>query len=624
MDGRDAAFSPDGKRLAFARWAYDRSNPDYHGNPLPASTTWVRTLADKKETKLAVKGVPVGWAGDGAVLLNDGTAVDPVKGTKVEGVPVAPARVDLAAVAWTRDGKRLAYAPDTMVGPLPPDGIERAIYLVEAGGEPKPMPLGNDVRSDQTVVLVWAPDGSRLFFNLVVFVDGHLPVRRMGTIDLDGTVHVAGEMAEENGIPGIHSDRAFMRKAAGSTGPHYGTGVWDAKGALFTYVHGTGNGDADVYVSTADAGDVARVTDDGETKWSPSIDPAGRRVAFLVFASGNLTASEKTRMRVLDLLTGEASDYPLAVTEGYVSALTWSADGARVLYETGSTASSKLFAQAVPAAKAAPEGATIRRIDTSVLGQVKKALASGKADRISWAVEVAPAEWNDEMVPDFRKALHEWAAKENGRPASEILRLIDRQNVRLAIPEIREATRAKADYVQSQAIRMLADWDVGEAVPDLEERRAKAPGKAVRVHAAGALVKLGVAAAFDDVAAATKDAEKEVRSAAVSELKNLREARGVDLLIALVADMAVLYTSHGGEHTIADEAEWALATMTAKTFANDPVKWAAWWKDEAKGVLPDVPSSNEATDELKRILDEREEAYQEKMKKALKGFLPPK
>ena len=51
---------------------------------------------------------------------------------------------------------------------------------------------------------------------------------------------------------------------------------------------------------------------------------------------------------------------------------------------------------------------------------------------------------------------------------------------------------------------------------------------------------------------------------------------------------------------------------------------SSWWKDEAKGVLPSAPNLSDARAELEKWMDEREEAYQEEMRKKLPPGLRPK
>ena len=94
-------LSKDGKRLAFAR------------GPASALETWVRDLKSKKEWKLPHVTMPVGWTESGTLLLRLGFGVEPVKGAQVKTVAALPSEQPAWALAWTPDGARLAYVPNT-------------------------------------------------------------------------------------------------------------------------------------------------------------------------------------------------------------------------------------------------------------------------------------------------------------------------------------------------------------------------------------------------------------------------------------------------------------------------------------------------------------------------------
>ena len=642
-EGRDAALSLDGKRLAYTKWTTDPSKVDYHGIEIPQPRAYVRDLAAKKDTKVPnADAVPVGWTTAGGLCLASGVVVDPATGKAVPGTAKLPSNVPVSAtdIAWSRDGKRLAVVPDWTATPLPQPGVPQYLTLVEADGTLRELNFGNKIYGTQPSALSWSPDSMRLAYNVAYFGDGSLPIRRVAVVDVaSGKQEVVSDLALDNKIPGMQDVNLPMRALPGTDGPVIGDAVWDKAGKWFTYVHGTGDGNADVYVVDAEGKEKLRQTSDGETKWSPALDPAARRVAFFAGKATDWSnnpnrghrvsqnaerwpaALESCTLRVLDLLTQAATDLPVAVSSGLPGNLAWSPDGTRLLYEIHGGDAEGTYSQTVAPAGPAPEGKRLGTKAVDPIDELVDALRSGLPQRIEWACDQMQTRWDGpKLVPVLRETLLALLPKPDYRPTVDILRLLAHHEVKEAWPEVQKALAVKDELVARTAVETVLDWKHKEALPDLDKARASHPSMEVRVKAAGTMVALGDARGWPDLERAVKDKEKEVRAEVCYALGRVLETRSVVLLLPLVADDAVLYTTHGGEQTVGDAAVLALVRVTGRFFRRDVAKWQAWWKDEAKGERPAGGDVSGAMAEYEAWMNEREEAHQKKMKEMLEGF----
>jgi hypothetical protein len=614
-EGRWGILSPDGKRFAFQRWGFSKDRVDKSGELERIAQAWVRDLAaakdaKQKEWKLTLEAIPCGWSRTGKLFLSSGSAVEWDKGTVVGPIAALPKQVDVEAAAWTADGRKIAYVPGsatqvfrgwnvTTVTRFDSTTTKCAVQVLEVGSDkPVDLPIAVNVMADQTNVLSWSPDGTRLHYDLVASVEGHGFSRRIGVYTVaDGSVKQVAEMEETNGIPGLSLGWRFFDSWADVGTPRYGGNVWDAKGSRFVYVHGTGGGDADLYVASADGAEVSRVTDDGETKWSPAMDPAGRRAAFLVGDADSDGKPKRARLRVLDLSTGDSKDFALGREDGNAGSLAWTADGAKVLYDVVGGMSPGCYAQTVPAARAGTPG-TLRHLEITEAERVRRALISGREARVEWGVETAKKRWDAAYVAPLRTALHDWAAKDGDAAAIAVLDLLVEHDAKEALPEVREATKAKSAWLASKAIGTLVAWKAIEAMGELDALRLNSASPVVRVRAAGAMAALGDPRGLPDVEKAAKATEPEVRGAVSWALEDVRDPKSVDLLIGLVEDKAMLDAWRPWIHSVGDAAEWGLARLTGRTFGRDKAAWTSWWADEAKRVLPPPVDPNPATDDL--------------------------
>ncbi len=589
VEGYGVAFSRDAKRIAFVK------SDDSVGLP---TQTWVRDLAAKREWALPHKSRPAGWTADGVLLLELGFGVEPAKGARSSKVTALPATDRATALAWTRDGKRLAYVPDvplaatTEVRVLGPGAKAKAAALACTAG----------LRVDQAVFLAWSADGSRLCVNALFQPSAGVPVRRVLVVDpaLD-EARTAAEMPDWIDIPGLHAGPTRYRdpRAEGPLdepitwkppkGPRYGNDVWSATGLLFVRLEGRGWTEADAFVSDAASGETWRVTTDGDAKWSPALDPTDRRLAFLTADSVAPGRQTNRRVRVLDLVTGRPTDLRVPGTDGSVGALSWTPDGKQVAYQILGGERGGTYVQDVAPAEPSPKDAPIRRLEYAQVNRVISWLSSYDAERVHAAVHRAEDAWDAAYVTALREALAKWVSSQEELVPC-LIRLLGLQRAAEALPELEAALASKDSSLQAGAARALGRIGAKEAIASLDKVRVSTTVAFTRLCAAVAMIALGDERPWEDLRRAAREPEMEDRFALCAELRKIRDARSVDLLIPLVADRASLrFLAVGDRKTLGAAAQLALESLTGERRGADPAAWTSWWKDVARRTLPPAP-----------------------------------
>ena len=606
VDGRHPTLSPDGTKLAFGRMAFDAKQVDAAGDPVAIPELWVRDLAAKKEWKLPVASTPDGWTTAGALLVRAGYGVDPVRGERAADVASVPASVGFQRPAWTRDGRRVLVVPRAT--PEEPT----ALALLDASGATVPLAGTAGLRTDQAVVVAWSPDATKVYVNALFARADQPTVRRVGLVDVaSGEMKVLAEMPEWIDIPGhygtdsvitvpgygfgrFQSGFAFEGRSRRNewkrpTGPRYGPDVWNAVGTRIAWIEGQGRKEADAYVADVASGAVYRVTVDGETKWSPALDPTGRRLAFL---TADMTAYDnlvtRRRLRVLDLATGVAKDLPLPGTDGVPGTLGWSPDGRQLVYELRGGSIGGVYAQVVPPAPDGPADA--RPVTPELKPQARTVawLASPDADRVAAAIVRADETWDAAYVGPVRAALARWMKTDHGVVRAGLI-LLGSKGVKEAVPEFLLALGTKRGSTQRLAVQWLARLGARQVVPELDKLRAGSTFE-LRVAAAGAMVELGDARGWDTLRKAAEHEEVAARLDVCAALWRIREPAAVDLLVPWVGDTRkVGRWSAEGRDTLGAAAQVALAALTGEAFGADPAAWKAWWNDTAKRTLPAEP-----------------------------------
>jgi dipeptidyl aminopeptidase/acylaminoacyl peptidase len=592
--GAGALISPDGKWIAFARGGPTSSTlavTQYRGAPIELRLRDPKTDA---LTLLPQEARPVGWVGS-TLLLDLGFGVEAPKGARSTKVASVPAGASPLAVAWSPNGKRLAWVQTGQ------KGEKTEVRIVEADGKSRALAGTAGLRTDQAVFIAWSPDGAKVYVNALFQTEKAVPVRRVALVDATtGTATPLATMPDWIGIPGLHGGHPAYRDPrierpdeveipwTRPPEPRYGRQVFDAEGRVVAWLAGTGWIEADAFVADVATGEVHRVTNDGEVKWSPALDPAGRRLAFLT-ADGRDDKSgwAHPRIRVVDLLTGEPSDVELAPEEGGVACLSWTADGASLVYDRRTFSKESTFVQDVRPAKAAPAGATVRSLDYDVRNRVIAWLGSYDEDRVHTAVHRVEDGWDPHYVPALRETLDKWK-KKDGVVVHCLVRFLDRRNLKEFVPDLRAALAASPEGNRASILIALAHLGDAEALDGLEGLRSGSKDVDVRFRAAAAMIKAGDERAWPTLEEAARSSDLWRRQDLCRTLAKVRRPRSVDVLILLVADRDVgALGKYVKLKPVGPLAQLALLALTGKSFGADRAAWTAWWKDEAKQVLPE-------------------------------------
>jgi hypothetical protein len=485
-------------------------------------------------------------------------------------------------------------------------GAEKGVYdsdlfLLDKGGEPNPVPLGDGLPTERSAWsalpvridggrLAWSPDGGRLFARLRLGVRFHWRhFVRSGIIERDGRMRVSvtsafGDEFGEDGWIG------------------WGRTVWGARGARFVTLLDRGDWKPLVLVASADGVATDLVSDDRSSKWSPAIEPNGRRVAY--FASSIAWTRGQAfppTIRIVDRLSPTVIDLPLGADGLKPNGLSWTPDGSRLLYELiADTAKAGIYAQTVPSPSPAvgsprpcPPLATL----------IAEAFESDEVSVLGWAVDRARESWTAELGPSVERALHRWAGRgdyESKDERSRLLDLVRAKVLRAALPDVLLA--ANATDTGFAAIETVSEWLGEDAPAALDPFRTTAADAGLRAMAAAEMVRRGDPRGWETLAKFPKG-----ESSALWILARVDDPRAIDLLIECLPSVERVASGNMfGTPEVGDLAELMLARRTGKTFDRDQVKWTAWWNDEAKRVRPDVPERNPAVDAFYAGSRERE------------------
>lgn len=614
-DGSHPVPSPSGKALACVRWVQDPDQFDLRGNRVWSSEAWIRDRESNRERRLARGDRALGWRDEKTILLGTGTFVDAGTGKAVSQGARLPPGLRTKNVRWSPDGEQLVSVPDRMFYRVnsqlkPPVDVDGGLCWIDGKGGARVLALGHTIDSDCSGFLSWSPDGKRLAFDLLFFLRGQLPLRRIGVVEFAaGTTVFVGTAA------GGHQNWGHWRAERSG----YAQDLWDGKGERFVFITGRGKGEAEVSIAKADGSDVVRLTDDGQCKWCPVLDPAGRRVAFAAARWGGEDESLLGgHIRVLDLLTGQEERFQPQST-GECSTLTWSPDGTRLFYDWSEEGSpSTLYEAALtPAVKMPEDAPLVGKKPGSRKEEVLKALGSENAAVLVWGIEAARDMKSPEVIAALRTALDERLGKGRSDSVREILMTLVALDVREAVPQVMQALELKDEATQCRAILVIDQWKVEGAKDRLLRIVKETPEKRPAVYAASALASLGHGGAWEELRRYAGSKSKETRGDVASLLGGIPDGRSVEILISLVADRERLYWDYTGEVQVGDHAEHALAVLTGETFSRDAARWAAWWKQK-DGKLPELKGPNKALEALRREAERKGEQRQRELREAPK------
>jgi hypothetical protein len=585
-EGFRPRVSPDGRWLAFQRSVEDHNKSDLRGDAVYRWEAWIRDLRSGEERRVADDSWVSGWVDATTIVFCDGTTA------AAEGKPIEVAKRPTEDYpsnrAWAPGGKRMAFTPAERWS----KDSDRKLYIQEGAAKPAAVALGHDLLSEDPGFLAWTPDGRRLMFHQKFFRYGNLPIHRIGVIDVAaGTHRFVGE-----GQP----NRGFSECERWGDSP----GTWDAKGERFVFVTGRGGSEADIFVSNAAGSEVLKLTEDDECKWSPALDPAGRRVAFCAGRvvetpkerDGLRTSLAKCRIRVLDLYSGRETVIESGETP---SSIAWMTDGSGLLIDSDGIHVAKLPAPG----PLAPGAAIVSKPALSLRERILEALESPNESIIEWGAERG----EKDVLPALRAALRRCTQEKLVQAERALLYALSRLNAREGAPEVIAALGSEYEANRILALRIAGSWRLTEATDSILKLVDALPATETNVHAAGALAWLSHPTGWTVLKRFLESGDKDIRGAVVSSLEGLADPGAVDILIRLVEDSADYYIGY----QVGEKAERALARITGKTFDRKAGDWLVWWSKQG-GRLPEVPDPNPA---LKKLDEERERRERERLNK---------
>lgn len=586
--GSAPLLAPSGDRMVFRRWVQDPELTDLRGNPCWNPETWVWDLARGRERRLVEGASALSWVDGKTLYLSTGAFVDAGTGKpSPERKPVSPGgrknRTKLSP-----DGRRQVSAVS---------GADNLLFVLESG-ETRTIPLGYPIYEDPEGFLSWSPDGTRLLFDLTFFRRGHVPIYRIGVVELaTGKVIYVGERESCHYNWGLRN----------LEGTGFGEDLWNRQGDRFVFVTGRGHGEAELQIAGADGSGVRALTDDGKCKWCPVFDPAGRRLAYAAATWGGEDGTlSDGHIRILDLWTGE-EERLRPPAKGTCGTLAWSPDGSRLYYdwrEDGKLLGRSILEAWLPRPLELPPGtAMVTKPLRTGAEEVLLALGSENPSVITWGTERIEEVPRPEAILGLKTALHTCRKLDHGYATREVVSAIGQVGARELAPEVVAALDIAG--ARPTVIRLLARWKVEAAGEPLEKIVQDAVLEKVHlpegirkddieyvvaqqlvagVDAGWALVILGKDAAWNDLGHFARSKHRDVRIEVIDLLRDLRDPRSVDLLIGLVPDTEAHHLYRGGQ--LGDAAAASLKKLTGEDFGKDASRWSAWWKERA-GKLPD-------------------------------------
>jgi len=485
-DGMTPMFSPDGRKLAFVREVIDPERIDIRENTVPRPDIWIRDLNEGIEQQFCLDTIPLGWASD-SLIMTRRSLLDAPSGKEMSGCAKLPEKMGVKNVQWSRDGKELVYLPDVefyRIHNMNQPNAGRALYIVDAAGATRSLPLGPSIDTDSNGFLAWSPDSKLIAFHLLFFRDGDVPIHRIGVVNaVSGVVHLVGEGAY------CHQNWGLLRSEYSQSAPN----PWDGASKRFLFVTGRGAGDADLYMATTDGSEAQRLTNDGCCKWSPLFDPSGHRAAYCSADWGGETGVLKNAcVRVRDLATGNEQQIKPTMTSGMPLTLAWKPDGSGLVYDWQDGGKSQILETPLTAQQSVPDSAVKAISKETPKAQILDALASDKPAVVQWGAERAIQD--PEIVAALRKALKNSLKQDASYPVREILDALLRLDARDSVPEVVDAFAVPYEPSRCKAIWLAAKWSAISAVEPLRAILKATPNGETAAHAAAALFAMG----FDD------------------------------------------------------------------------------------------------------------------------------
>jgi TolB protein len=312
--------------------AVDASRQELIRNDL-WSGIWTVTIDRKVTRQLTVgsSGREAAWSPDGKrIAFGDDTDLSVMRADGLGHVPLGSNRGAESWISWAPDSRRVAYMIPTQrdlsaaaaasdpptpapggFGPLSPDGLAfGAGPQAQGGGEWDVWVVGVDGSAPVQLTdapgieggPTWSPDGREIAYH-----SNHLGQSELWALSTEG-----GESRR------LTDDPAEDLTAA-----------WSPDGTRIAFTSDRG-GDYELYSMATDGSDVRKVTDSEGQGWNPSWSPDGRTIAYLCTGPDPADVAE---VCTVTLSTGLVREYTDDIRDAvWLSNQAWSADGKSLLW----------------------------------------------------------------------------------------------------------------------------------------------------------------------------------------------------------------------------------------------------------------------------------------------------
>ena len=580
FEGACPLLSPNGRLVALRRYVPEQKVFATFRNPNPMrEDVWIRDLRTGEERLLCKESRPLEWLGDDALMLASNQIIDPFTG--ITRVPVS-------------------QFPRTLA-------VADTLTLLAADAKTIRFALGHTIVSDLTSQekgMMWvSPKKNHVSFDLLFSRSGNIPLRRIGVAQVATTrIVYVGESAYCHYNWGYHAQERSGCKS----------NPWAPDESRFAFVAGRGDGEANLYLASADGSQVWRLTNDESCKWSPVFDATGRRIAYFAARWGGQDGSLLDgQVRVLDIYTGEQRRFAPTTAPGLGLSLSWAADGSELIHDwhpgkmlDERSGTPRTYRVKLSKSQRIPPGAVVKVIPSlSKEDEVVTAILSKSSVKVSWGVEHVGDAPTQRVKAALRTALPIWFPRDLPC-AGEIVGVLTSLGASEAVPAFRQAVlilpeptripdgtpddvrkQYRLQYQQNavcEVIAALVKWNVKASAVELRTYLKRFPDSEPAVYATGALASFGEEDRWVQLAAYAKSSDKEIRSRLTAVLSLVHDPRAVDVLLELVNDHERLYTSVEGETQVGDEAQNSLRKLTGQRIGRDLGAWREWWTKQGR------------------------------------------